>query len=316
MATVYTKSVEIVEVAPRDGLQNEKVEVSTAHKLALIERAIDAGARRIEVTSFVNPKAVPQMADADAVCSGLPQRDDVTYIGLVMNQRGADRALATGRIDQLGAVCVATDTFAMRNQGQTSDGSVEAASAIIASAKAAGKTAQATIAASFGCPFEGEVEEARVIAMAKAIAQVSPVEIALADTIGVGNPAHVTRLIAGVKEAVGDIPIRMHFHNTRGTGLANVWAAVEAGASTIDASIGGLGGCPFAPGAAGNVATEDVQYMLERAGISTGLDLAKLIETNAWLAPIMGKDLPAMVAKSGGFPAPQSEEKPEEKEVA
>lgn len=308
MATVYTKKVEIVEVSPRDGLQNEKVAVKTEDKLRLISAAINAGARRIEVTSFVNPKAVPQMADADEVCARLPSRDDVTYIGLVMNQRGADRALATGRIDQLGAVCVATDTFAMRNQGQTSDGSVEAAKAIISSAKAAGKTAQATIAASFGCPFEGEVAVTRVIAMAKALVEAGPVEIALADTIGVGNPVHVTRLIAGVKEAVGRIPIRMHFHNTRGTGLANVWAAIEAGASTIDASIGGLGGCPFAPGAAGNVATEDVQYMLERAGIETGLDLTKLIEANAWLSPIMGKELPAMVAKSGGFPAAQSHE--------
>ncbi|KEO92054.1 3-hydroxy-3-methylglutaryl-CoA lyase [Erythrobacter longus] len=309
---MYTKSVEIVEVAPRDGLQNEKVQVPTDMKLDLINRAIDAGARRVEVTSFVNPKAVPQMADAEAVCAGLPERGDVTYIGLVMNQRGADRALATGRIDQLGAVCVATDTFAMRNQGQTSDGSVEAAKAIIETAKAAGKTAQATIAASFGCPFEGEVQDARVIAMAAALVEAGPVEIALADTIGVGNPAHVTRLVEGVKEVVGDIPIRMHFHNTRGTGLANVWAAIEAGASTIDASIGGLGGCPFAPGAAGNVATEDVVYMLERAGIDTGLDLTKLIETNAWLVPIMGKELPAMVAKSGGFPIAQSQEEEEE----
>ena len=309
MATVYTKSVEVVEVSPRDGLQNEKAQISTADKIRLIELAIEAGARRIEVTSFVNPRAVPQMADADGVCAGLPTRDDVTYIGLVMNQRGADRALATGRIDQLGAVCVATDTFAMRNQGQTSDGSVEAAKTIIETARGAGKTAQATIAASFGCPFEGEVAEARVIEMAKAVAEAGPVEIALADTIGVGNPAHVTRLIEGVRAAVGDLPIRMHFHNTRGTGLANVWAAIEAGASTIDASIGGLGGCPFAPGAAGNVATEDVQYMLERAGIETGLSLDALIETNRWLSPVMGKNLPAMVAKSGGFPSPQIDTK-------
>jgi hydroxymethylglutaryl-CoA lyase len=249
------------------------------------------------------------MVDADAVCAGLPERDDVTYIGLVMNQRGADRALATGRVDQLGAVCVATDTFAMRNQGQTSDGSVEAAKAIIETAHKAGKTAQATIAASFGCPFEGEVAKERVIAMVRAVAEAGPVEIALADTIGVGNPAHVTRLIEGVKAAVGDLPIRMHFHNTRGTGLANVWAAIEAGASTIDASIGGLGGCPFAPGAAGNVATEDVQYMLERAGIETGLSLDALIETNRWLAPVMGKEMPAMVARSGGFPSPENDKK-------
>ena len=299
----------MVEVSPRDGLQNERAIVSTAHKLALIERAIAAGARRIEVTSFVNPRAVPQMADAEDVCAGLPVHDDVTWIGLVMNARGADRAIATGRISQLGAVAVATDRFAMANQGQTSDGSVEASKDIILRAQAAGLSGQATIAASFGCPFEGEVTEARVVAMAVAIAEAGPVEIALADTIGVGNPAHVTRLVTRVREAIAPIPVRVHFHNTRGTGLANVWAAIEAGALTVDASIGGLGGCPFAPGAAGNVATEDVTYMLERAGISTGLDLEQLIETNRWLAGIMDKNLPAMVGKAGGFPKPQNEER-------
>ena len=299
----------MVEVSPRDGLQNERAIVSTAHKLALIERAIAAGARRIEVTSFVNPRAVPQMADAEDVCAGLPVHDDVTWIGLVMNARGADRAIATGRISQLGAVAVATDRFAMANQGQTSDGSVEASKDIILRAQAAGLSGQATIAASFGCPFEGEVTEARVVAMAVAIAEAGPVEIALADTIGVGNPAHVARLVTRVREAIAPIPVRVHFHNTRGTGLANVWAAIEAGALTVDASIGGLGGCPFAPGAAGNVATEDVTYMLERAGISTGLDLEQLIGTNRWLAGIMDKNLPAMVGKAGGFPKPQNEER-------
>lgn len=306
---MYTeaKSIEMVEVSPRDGLQNEKKQVSTDEKLALIQRAIAAGSRRIEVTSFVNPRAVPQMADADQVCEGLPERDDVTYIGLVMNQRGADRAIATGRIDQLGAVAVSTDTFAMANQGQTSDGSVVAATAIIRSAQDNGLTGQATIAASFGCPFEGEVAEDRVVAMASAIAKAGPVEVALADTIGVANPAHVASLIGKVRAAVGDLPIRVHFHNTRGTGLANVWAAICAGATTVDASIGGLGGCPFAPGAAGNVATEDVVYMLERAGIATGLELEKLIETNRWLGRVMNKDLPAMVGKAGGFPKPANE---------
>lgn len=305
---LYTNMIEMVEVSPRDGLQNEKTQISTSDKIRLIERAIEAGFRRIEVTSFVNPRAVPQMADAEEVCVSLPDREDVTYIGLVMNQRGADRALATGRIDQLGAVCVATDRFAMANQGQTSEGSVEAAKAIIEAARSAGKTAQATIAASFGCPFEGEVAEERVIAMAASLAEATPVEIALADTIGVGNPAHVSSLVTRVKEAIGEIPVRVHFHNTRGTGLANVWAAIGAGAVTVDASIGGLGGCPFAPGAAGNVATEDVAYMLERAGIETGIDLASLIETNHWLSTVMGKELPAMVAKSGGFPAPEKQE--------
>lgn len=309
MTEMYTFPIEIVEVSPRDGLQNEKARITTANKIALIEKAIEAGARRIEVTSFVNPRAVPQMADADAVCAGLPVRDDVTYVGLVLNQRGADRALATGRIDQLGAVCVATDEFAMANQGQTSDGSVQSAKEIIATAKTAGKTAQVTIAASFGCPFEGEVAEQRVVDMAGDLADAGPVEIALADTIGVGNPAQVARVVEKVKSAVAPLPLRAHFHNTRGTGLANVWAAITAGVRTVDASIGGLGGCPFAPGAAGNVATEDVVYMLERAGMATGLDLQTLIDTNHWMSGIMQKDLPAMVAKSGGFPAPQIQKK-------
>ena len=303
MTGLYTSAIELVEVSPRDGLQNEPQLIGTADKILLIERAIAAGSRRMEVTSFVNPRAVPQMADAEAVCAGLPDRADVTYIGLVMNQRGADRALATGRIDQLGAVAVTTDTFAMANQGQTSQGSVEASAAIIAAARAAGKSAQGTIAASFGCPFEGEVSEDRVVAMAAAIAGAGAVEIALADTIGVGNPAQVARLVARVRAEIAPLPVRVHFHNTRGTGLANVWAAVGAGANVVDASIGGLGGCPFAPGAAGNVATEDVVYMLERAGIDTGLDLAQLIAANHWLGALMQRKLPGMVAHTPPFPA-------------
>ncbi len=295
-------AIEFVEVGPRDGLQNEKALIATADKLALIERAIAAGARRIEVTSFVNPKKVPQMADAEDVCAGLPQRDDVTYIGLVMNLRGAERALATGRINQLGAVCVATDRFAMANQGQTSDESVEAAKAIVALAKEYGRTAQVTIGASFGCPFEGEVSEDRVVAMAARLAEAGPVEVAIADTIGVGNPAHVTRLVERVRQAINPLPVRVHFHNTRNTGLANVWAAVAAGATVVDGALGGLGGCPFAPGAAGNVPSEDVVYMLERGGIATGMDLAKMVEASHWLAGVMERKLPGMVAQAPVFP--------------
>lgn len=297
-----TNSIEFLEVGPRDGLQNEKELISTADKLELIRRTIAAGARRIEVTSFVNPKKVPQMADAEEVCAGLSDRDDVTYIGLVMNARGAERALATGRIDQLGAVSVATDTFAMANQGQTSDGSIDAAREIVAFARAAGRTAQVTISAAFGCPFEGEVAEDRVVEMAMRLADAGPVEVALADTIGVGNPAQVARLVERVRLAISPLPVRVHFHNTRGTGLANVWAAVEAGASVVDASLGGLGGCPFAPGAAGNVPSEDVVYMLERAGIGTGMDLAALVEASGWLAGVMGRKLPGMVAQAPCFP--------------
>jgi hydroxymethylglutaryl-CoA lyase len=294
--------IEFVEVGPRDGLQNEKVLISTADKLALISRAIDAGARRIEVTSFVNPKKVPQMADAEDVCAGLPERSDVTYIGLVMNLRGAERAMATGRIHQLGAVVVSTDSFAMANQGQNSAESVAVASDIIKRANAADLTAQATIAASFGCPFEGEVAEKRVLEIAKRLADAWPVEIGLADTIGVANPAHVSRLVQRVREAISPLPVRVHFHNTRNTGLANAWAAVTAGASVVDASLGGLGGCPFAPGAAGNVPSEDVVYMLERAGIDTGMDLEKLVDASNWLSGIMGRKLPGMVAQSPPFP--------------
>lgn len=296
------RAIEMVEVSPRDGLQNEQAILSTAAKIGLIERAIAAGSRRIEVASFVNPRAVPQMADAEAVCAALPQRRDVTYIGLVLNRRGAERALATGRIDQLGAVAAATDGFALANQRQTSDESVATALELIRMAQDHGRTGQATVAVSFGCPFEGEVAEDRVVAMAARLAEAGPVEIGLADTIGVADPAHVTRLVRRVAAAIAPIPVRVHFHDTRGTGLANVWAAIGAGAQVVDASIGGLGGCPFAPGASGNVASEDVVYMLERAGFGTGLDLDRLIAANHWLAGQMGRALPAMLGRAAPFP--------------
>ena len=299
---MHGSTIEMVEVSPRDGLQNESVMLPTTIKLELIERAIACGVRRIEVTSFVNPKAVPQLADAEAVCAGLPERADVTYIGLVMNRRGAERALATGRIDQLGVVAAATDRFGIANQGQTSDESSTIATELIQLAQSHGHSAQATIAVSFGCPFAGEVDESRVLAMAMQIAAAGAVEIGLADTIGVADPSHVERLVSKVAAAIAPIPVRVHFHNTRGTGLANIWAAVGAGARIFDASIGGLGGCPFAPGATGNVATEDTVYMLERAGISTGLDLGRLIDTNHWLAAVMDRSLPGMVTRAGNFP--------------
>ena len=295
--------IEMVEVGPRDGLQNEKAVVSTADKAELIRRAIAYGARRIEVTSFVNPSRVPQLADAEQLVAMLPDRDDVTYIGLVLNRRGAERALATGRIDELGAVCVTSDAFGIRNQGQSSDESLAAAIEIVELAHAAGRSAQITIATAFGCPFAGEIPMGRVIDMAKRVADAQPREIALADTIGVAVPAQVAETVARVREAVGPLPVRVHFHNTRGSGLANVWAAVAAGATIVDASLGGLGGCPFAPGAAGNVATEDVVYMLERSGIATGLALLDLVEAAAWFTGVMGRPLPAMVSKAPAFPA-------------
>jgi hydroxymethylglutaryl-CoA lyase len=293
--------IEIVEVGPRDGLQNESVLVSTADKVALVERSIAAGIRRIEVASFVNPAKVPQMADAEAVIAGLPERGDVTYIGLVLNPRGAERALAT-RIDELGTVCVASDRFAIRNQGQTSAESLAIAKAVVAMARSAGRTGQITIAAAFGCPFEGEVSPDLVVAMAIEAARACPREVALADTIGVAVPAQVSDLVGRVVQAIAPVPVRVHFHDTRNTGIANVWAAVHAGATTIDASLGGLGGCPFAPAATGNVATEDVVYLLERSDIATGLDLSMLIAASGWLADIMGKPLPAALSRTGTFP--------------
>ena len=293
--------IEVLEVGPRDGLQNEKEIVSTEAKVALVVRSLAAGVRRIEVASFVNPNKVPQMADAEAVVSGLPTNPDVVYVGLVLNLRGAVRALAT-KVDQLGAVCLTTDTFAQRNQAQTSRGSIDAACEIVRLSNQSGRSGQITIGAAFGCPFEGEVPADRVVAMARQAAASGAVEVALADTIGVAVPTEVNALVHRVRQAIAPIPVRVHFHNTRNTGLANVWAAVDAGARTVDSSLGGLGGCPFAPGAAGNVPTEDIVYMLERSGIRTGLNLDKLIDSVGWLATIMGRPLPGMVAKAGPFP--------------
>ena len=294
-------AIEIVEVGPRDGLQNEPLTIATADKIALIERAIAFGARRIEVASFVHPGKVPQMADAEAVVAGLPRRGDVTYIGLALNVRGAERALAAG-VDEIGAVCVSTDSFATRNQGQSSAESIAIARDLVALANAAGRSASITIGAAFGCPFEGDVPAAHIVDMALRAADSGAREIVLADTIGVGTPAQVTQLVQLVAPAIAPTPLRVHFHNTRNTGIANVWAAVSSGVTTVDASLGGLGGCPFAPGASGNVPTEDVLYMLERSGIPTGLDLERAIAASAWLSDIMGKALPAALGRAGIFP--------------
>jgi hydroxymethylglutaryl-CoA lyase len=294
--------IEMVEVGPRDGLQNESVLFSTQQKLEFIRRAIDAGVRRIEVASFVNPKMVPQMADADAVSAGLIPCDDVIYIGLVLNKRGALRAIEAG-LNELGAVCAASDGFATRNQAQTSDESLAMCCEVVRLARQEGRRAQITISTAFGCPFDGEVDPERVVNMARIAAASGPVEVAIADTIGVAGPRDVAELVAKVKAAIAPLPVRVHFHNTRNTGLANVWAAVNAGAKTVDASLGGLGGCPFAPRATGNVPTEDVLYMLERSGYHTGLDIDRVIETAEWLAGQMGRDLPGMLSKAGNFPA-------------
>ena len=293
--------IELVEVSPRDGLQNESRLFSTTEKLALIRCAIDAGVRRIEATSFVHPGKVPQMADAEAVAAALPRDRGVTYIGLVLNKRGALRALEAG-MNELGAVCAASDSFGIRNQGQTADESLAMCVDVVKLALAEGRRAQITIATAFGCPFEGEIDPDRVVAMARVAAASGAVEVALADTIGVASPGEVAALVRRVREAIAPLPVRVHFHNTRNTGLANVWAAVEAGAVTVDSSIGGIGGCPFAPRATGNVPSEDVAYMLGRSGIDLGVDLAALVAASEWLAATMGRELPGMLPRAGMFP--------------
>ncbi|WP_416833058.1 MAG: hydroxymethylglutaryl-CoA lyase [Erythrobacter sp.] len=297
-------SIELVEVGPRDGLQNEPDIVSTADKLALINRMISYGARRLEVASFVHPVRVPQMADAEDVIAGLPDRDDVTYIGLTLNKRGVMRGLRTKEggkrgIDQAGCVLVASDTFGQKNQGQTIAEGIAENRAMIRFAKAEGLSAQVTISAAFGCPFEGEVKPETVLAIAEEMAAEDPVEIALADTIGVGVPAQVEDLFGRLGDLLGGrIPMRCHFHDTRGTGIANAWAAYKSGVRAFDASLGGLGGCPFAPKATGNIATEDLIYTMERSGIDTGIDLDAVIQTNRGFAQVLGRELPSRVARA------------------
>ena len=295
--------VRVVEVGPRDGLQNEREIIDTAGKIALIARLIDAGARRIEVASFVNPRRVPQMADGDAVIASLPDRSDVSYIGLCLNLRGVERAIASRDgaargVDEAGCVLVASDTFGIRNQGQTIVDGIAANRDMLAAATRAGLVPQVTISAAFGCPFEGHVPPQRVVELAKAMAEAGAVEIALADTIGVGVPAQVTDLFGAVAAAVPGIRLRAHFHDTRGTGIANAWAAYNAGVQVLDASIGGIGGCPFAPKETGNIATEDLLYLLENSGVRTGVDLTAMIGVNRWFAGILGRDLPSRVARA------------------
>jgi len=294
------QAVEIVEVSPRDGLQNEAVILPAAVKIELIRRAIAAGVRRIEAVSFVNPKRVPQMADAEAVMAALP-RGAATYIGLVLNRRGIDRAIAAG-VSEINFAVVATDTFSRRNQGVSTDESIAAWAEVAKAARAAKIPSSVTISAAFGCPFEGEVPLARVLEVVRRVAAHQPDELALADTIGVATPRDVRERVAAVAAAIPGIRLRCHFHNTRNTGIANSYAAVESGVTVLDSSIGGVGGCPFAPAATGNTPTEDLAYMLERMGIATGLSLERLIETAVWLEAQLMHAAPGMLARAGIFP--------------
>jgi hydroxymethylglutaryl-CoA lyase len=302
------RAVQIVEVGARDGLQNEPDIVATADKLALITRMIDAGVRRLEVASFVNPKRVPQMADGEAVIAQLPDRRDVSYIGLCLNKRGVMRAIESRAgnkrgVDEAGCVLVASDTFGQKNQGQTIAQGIAENRDMLRLARENGLVAQVTVSAAFGCPFEGPVAAETVVRCAAEMAEAGAEEIALADTIGVAVPAQVSDLFGRVREAVGPaMRLRAHFHNTRGTGIANAWAAYQAGVDVLDSSIGGLGGCPFAPKATGNIATEDLIYLLERSGVGGGVDLSKAIAVNHWFEGVLGRPLPSMVGKAG--PAP------------
>lgn len=295
-------AVEIVEVSPRDGLQAESAVVSTADKLALIERLVAAGSRRLEVCSFVNPKRVPQMADAEAVLAGLDLDDpDVTYVGLVLNERGLDRAIEAG-MKEVNGVVVCTDTFADRNQGTTADGTVEAFAAIARRAAEAGIRTTATVSVAFGCPYEGEVALDRVVDVAKRVADAGADEVAIADTIGCAVPDDVAERVEAVRAVIGATPLRAHFHDTRHTGVANVAAAVAAGVRIVDSSLGGVGGCPFAPGATGNVATEDIAYLLHRSGYDTGLDLTALLEAVPFVEGLVGHGASGALARAGEFP--------------
>lgn len=311
------EQVTIVEVAPRDGLQSDGVIVPTAAKLQLIQRCVDAGLRRIEATSFVNPTRVPQMADADEVMSGLHAlRDrsatgspirDASFIGLVLNRRGFDRAVDAG-CDEVNAVVPVSDTFSERNQGTDTDGAIAIWEEVAAAADRAGLPASVTLTTSFGCPYEGEISLERLAEVAGRCAAAGGVEIAIADTIGVAVPTDVRARLDVVREQLARVGaaqrLRVHFHNTRNTGLACVGAAVEAGVTVVDSSLGGIGGCPFAPNATGNVPTEDVAFMLGRMGVETGVDLEALVETVRWMESeeLLAHPTPGMLAKAGIFP--------------
>jgi len=294
--------VELLEVSPRDGLQNEKTLISTEDKIELVNRAISAGARRIEVTSFVHPERVPQMADAEAVMAGLDAPEGVSFIGLVMNQRGLDRALAAG-VHEVNVVVVASDTFCQKNQGMTSAESIANAAQLVEQIRAAGRASTITVGAAFGCPFEGEVPVSRLRDIVAQVVDAAPDELALADTIGVAVPSDISERVAVAQELMpASMKSRLHLHDTRHTGVANAVAAVQAGIQTLDSSIGGTGGCPFAPNATGNVATEDLIYLFNRMGVTTGMQLDTVLQATAWLEERLGKQLPGAILRAGDFP--------------
>jgi hydroxymethylglutaryl-CoA lyase len=297
-----SERVELVEVSPRDGLQNEAALIGTDDKLGLIDRAHRAGLARIEVTSFVNPAKVPQMADADAVMAGVRGRDDISASVLALNLKGVERALQAGARD-INYVIVASDEFSIRNNGAPTLDTLKVWPQVVERVRGAGARLGFVLGASFGCPFEGEVPVARIAMIAEAIAAHAPDEFALADTIGVGVPADVKARFAAIASILpSQTQLRAHFHNTRNTGVANALVAYEAGVRILDSSLGGIGGCPFAPGAAGNVATEDLVYMFERSGIATGVDLDAAIDAARWITGRLGRQATGMVSRAPRFP--------------
>lgn len=301
------RPIQIVEVGPRDGLQNEKAIFEPAVRVELVQRLEAAGARRIEAVSFVHPKYVPQMAGAEEVMAALPKTPGRSRIGLVLNGKGYDRALGTA-VDEVNVSVSATDGFGLKNQGLSVVQQGEMLAAIVAGRRnsqgepGATPSLSVTISCVWGCPFDGEVSVDQVADLVGRIAELGVDEIALADTIGVADPWAVTRTVEAARKAAPDATLRLHFHDTRNTGVANAYAGVEAGIDVLDASVGGIGGCPFAPGATGNVATEDLVYMLERAGYSTGYDLDELIRTARWIGEKIGRPAPSALSRAGGWP--------------
>ncbi len=294
-------AVEIVEVGPRDGLQNENVLLETGVKIEFIDRLVAAGAKRLEVASFVHPKMVPAMADSDQVLAGLNRSNGAKYIGLALNERGMRRALDVG-CDEVNFVMVASPGFGLRNQNATPEQTADLFERIAVLAQDDKVPVSVTISVAFGDPFDGEVAVETLEMLVLRAVEAGASEIALGDTIGVADPWAVAQVIKRISPLLGKVPLRMHFHNTRNTALANIYASLMEGVGIIDASCGGIGGCPFAPAATGNVPTEDVLYMLSRAGIATKMDMDAMIETSNWLAKQLGKELPALLPRAGGFP--------------
>lgn len=296
-----TRRIDIVEVGPRDGLQNDPSDLTTSQKLEFIERLAECGIRRMEAGSFVSPKAVPKMADSDTVFAGVDRSKGVRHIALAMNETGVRRAIEA-EADEINFVLVAGEGFGHRNQGMSPQESADKLAACAPIVHEANIPLSATIAVAFGDPFDGDIRDGIVGGLAAQAQRAGVAEVGIADTIGVADPWLVRARIKEVRMYAPDVYLRAHFHDTRGTGLANVFAAIEAEVDTIDASCGGIGGCPFAPGATGNVATEDAVYMLERAGFDTGIDLSKLISVSKWLEGVLGHGVPSALLKAGSFP--------------